>query len=101
MLLLLWLKLDLNNTALGFGNLFLKLLYGILAAGNSFHSISKSFCGDISCLEKYLIKFSRTPGETAEAIAAFKETTNNKIPQAAGAIGSIHITILDPVLTAK
>ena len=42
------------------------------------------------------MKFSRTPGETAEAIAAFKETTNNKIPQAAGAIGSIHIIILDP-----
>ena len=47
------------------------------------------------------MKFSRTPGETAEAIAAFKETTNDKIPQAAGAIGSIHITILDPSTDCK
>ena len=62
---------------------FVQLLYGVLAAGNSYHSISKRFCGKISCLSKYLLKFSRTPGEPAKAIATFKEPTNNKIPQTA------------------
>ena len=70
-------------------------------AGNSYHIISKSFCGEISCLSKHLIEFSRTPGETAKAIATYKETTNNKIPQTADAIGNIQITILDPSADRK
>ena len=45
-------------------------------------SITKSICAEISRLSKYFIKFSRTPGGTAKAIATFKETTNCKIPQA-------------------
>ena len=59
-------------------------------------SITKSFCAEISRLSKYFIKFSRTPGGTAKAIATFKETTNCKIPQALGAIDGVHITILSP-----
>ena len=70
-------------------------------AGNSYHIISKSLCGEISCLSKYLTTFSRTPGETAKAIATYKETTNNKIPQTADAIGSIQIEILDPSTDRK
>ena len=77
------------------------MLYGVLAAGNSYHTISKSFCWEINCLSKYPIKFSRTPGETAKAIATYKETTNNKIPETADAIGSIQITILDPSTDRK
>ena len=63
-------------------------------AGNSYHIISKSFCGEISCL-------CRTPGETAKAIATYKETTNNKIPLTGNPIGSIQITILDPSTDCK
>ena len=69
--------------------------------GNSYHIISESFCGEISCLSKHLIKFCRTPGETAKAIATYKETTNKKIPQTADPIGSIQITILDPSTDRK
>ena len=43
-------------------------------------------CGKHYRLSKYFIKFQRTLSGTAKAIATFKETTNCKIRQAAGAI---------------
>ena len=59
-------------------------------------SITKSFCSEICCLSKNFIKFPRTQSRTGKAIATFIETTYCKIPQAVGAIDSIHITILSP-----
>ena len=64
-------------------------------------SITKSFCSEISCLSKNFIKFPRTQSRTGKAIATFKETTYCKIPQAVGAIDSIHIIILSPHTDSK
>ena len=93
--MLLWQQNRLEQHGTWFHKAIPGIACGVLVAGNSYHIISKSFCGEISCLSKHLIKFSRTPEETAKAIATYKETTNNKIPQTADAIGSIQITILD------
>ena len=43
-------------------------------------------CGKHCRLSKYFIKLPGTSSGTAKAIATFKETTNCKIRQAAGAI---------------